>query len=245
MKNLIKTEDIHKTYRSGEVEVHTIRGVSLEVKRGEFIAVMGPSGSGKSTLLNILGCLDKPTKGSYLLEGKDISRLKETEVAAIRNRKVGFVFQSFNLLPRAKAIENVELPLLFSRNGIPSKAKKERAREAFISVGLEGRENHYPSQLSGGEQQRVAIARAIVNDPLIILADEPTGNLDTKSGEDIMEIFETLNQNGKTVIVITHEIEIASYAMRQLYFRDGKVLRDDRIESRRDMLKIVENAGGF
>jgi len=245
MENLIRIEDIHKTYQSGEVEVHAIRGLSLEVKRGEFIAIMGPSGSGKSTLLNILGCLDKPTKGRYLLEGKDISSLEETEVAAIRNKKIGFVFQSFNLLPRARAIENVELPLLFSRNGIPNRRKKEHAREAFISVGLEGRENHYPSQLSGGEQQRVAIARAIVNDPLIILADEPTGNLDTKSSEDIMEIFETLNQNGKTIILITHEIEIASYAMRQVYFRDGKVLKDNWIESRRDMLKIVDNAGGL
>ncbi|MGB7291354.1 MAG: ABC transporter ATP-binding protein [Thermodesulfobacteriota bacterium] len=245
MENLIRTEDIYKTYISGQVEVHAIRGVSLEVKRGEFIAIMGPSGSGKSTLLNILGCLDKPTKGSYLLEGKDISSLKETEVAAIRNKKIGFVFQNFNLLPRAKAIENVELPLLFSRNGLPNKGKKEHAREAFISVGLEGRENHYPSQLSGGEQQRVAIARAIVNDPLIILADEPTGNLDTKSSEDIMEIFETLNQNGKTIILITHEIEIANYAMRQVHFRDGNVIRDNRIEGRRDMLKIVENAGGL
>lgn len=236
---IIRTEDIHKIYKAGEVEVHALRGLSLEVKLGEFIAIMGPSGSGKSTLLNILGCLDRPTKGRYLLEERDVSYLKETEVAAIRNKKIGFIFQNFNLLPRAKAVENVELPLLFSRNGIPPQSKKERAREALSKVGLEGRENHYPSQLSGGEQQRVAIARALVNDPIIILADEPTGNLDTKASRDIMRIFEVLNENGKTIILITHEMDIATYARRIILFRDGKVIQDAKLESRRSIMKIA------
>lgn len=236
---IIRTEDIHKIYKAGEVEVHALRGLSLEVKLGEFIAIMGPSGSGKSTLLNILGCLDRPTKGRYLLEERDVSYLKETEVAAIRNKKIGFIFQNFNLLPRAKAVENVELPLLFSRNGIPTQSKKERAREALSKVGLEGRENHYPSQLSGGEQQRVAIARAIVNDPIIILADEPTGNLDTKASRDIMRIFEVLNESGKTIILITHEMDIATYARRIILFRDGKVIQDAKLESRRSIMKIA------
>lgn len=244
MKTIIRTENIHKIYKAGEVEVHALKGLSLEAYGGEFIAIMGPSGSGKSSLLNILGCLDKPTKGRYLLEEKDLSYLKESEVAAIRNKKIGFVFQNFNLLPRAKAIENVELPLLFSRNGLSPQTKRELAGEALFKVGLEGREDHYPSQLSGGEQQRVAIARAIVNDPIIILADEPTGNLDTKTSEDIMEIFETLNENGKTIIIITHEMDIATYARRTVFFRDGRVVQDKRLESRRSIMKVIENLGG-
>lgn len=245
MKYLLRTEDIHKLYKAGEVEVHALKGVSLEVKRGEFIAIMGPSGSGKSTLLNILGCLDKPTKGTYFLEQTDVSYLKETELAGIRNKKIGFVFQNFNLLPRAKAIENVQLPLLFSINGISSKNNKDNATEALSKIGLKGRENHYPSQLSGGEQQRVAIARAIINDPAIILADEPTGNLDTKASRDIMTIFEALNEDGNTIIIITHDIDIAAYAKRIILFSDGKVIQDKRLESRNDVRKIIDDAGGF
>jgi len=245
MEYLIRTEDTHKLYKAGEVEVHALKGVSLEVKRGEFIAIMGPSGSGKSTLLNILGCLDKPTKGRYFLEQTDVSDLKEAEVAGIRNKKIGFVFQNFNLLPRAKAIENVQLPLLFSKNGISSKNNKEHASEALSKIGLKGRENHYPSQLSGGEQQRVAIARAIINDPAIILADEPTGNLDTKTSRDIMTIFEALNEDGNTIIIITHDIDIAAYAKRIILFSDGKVIQDKRLESRSDVMKIIDDAGGF
>lgn len=244
MDYLIRTEDIDKIYKAGEVDVHALKGVSLEVKRGEFIAIMGPSGSGKSTLLNILGCLDKPTMGRYFLEETDVSYLKETEVAGIRNKKIGFVFQNFNLLPRAKAIENVHLPLLFSKNGMSSKNKKERALEALYKIGLKGRENHYPSQLSGGEQQRVAIARAMINDPILILADEPTGNLDTKASRDIMTIFEALNEDGNTIIIITHEVDIAAYAKRIIFFSDGNIIEDKRLESRRDIMKIVENVGG-
>lgn len=239
MENIIRTEDLHKIYKSTEVEVQALKGVSLEVKYGEFMAIMGPSGSGKSTLFNILGCLDKPTKGRYLLGEKDISDLSETEVATVRNNKIGFVFQNFNLLPKAKAVENVELPLVFSKNKMSRKVKRELARMALVKVGLEGRENHYPSQLSGGEKQRVAIARAIVNDPLIILADEPTGNLDTKSSQGIMKIFDDLNQNGKTILIITHELDIAKCSRRIIYFRDGEILSDNSTESLRDNMRIV------
>lgn len=245
MGNLIKIEDIHKIYKAGQVEVHALKGISLEIKHGEFIAIMGPSGSGKSTLLNILGCLDKPTEGRYFLEETDVSYLKETQVAGIRNRNIGFVFQNFNLLPRAKAIENVQLPLLFSKNGISSRSGKERAMEALTRIGLKGRENHYQSQLSGGEQQRVAIARAMINNPIIILADEPTGNLDTKTSREIMVIFEELNKDGNTIIIITHDINIAAYAKRIILFNDGKVIRDKILENRRDVMKIIEDAGGF
>lgn len=233
MENIIRAEDIHKTYKSTEVDVQALKGISLEVRRGEFIAIMGPSGSGKSTLFNILGCLDQPTEGSYVLEDDSISDLSETEVAATRNSKIGFVFQSFNLLPKSSAIENVELPLVFSKKRMSNKVIRELARTALYKVGLEGRESHYPSQLSGGEQQRVAIARAIVNDPLIILADEPTGNLDTGTSQEIMEIFDALNRNGKTIMIITHEPDIARRTRRILYFRDGKVLNDSRIQTLR------------
>lgn len=242
MENIIQTEGIHKTYKSTEVEVQALKGVSLDVKRGEFIAIMGPSGSGKSTLFNILGCLDNPTEGSYVLEEENISDLSETEVAAIRNSKIGFVFQSFNLLPKARAIENVELPLVFAKKRMSNKVKRELARTALYKVGLEGRESHYPSQLSGGEQQRVAIARAIVNDPLIILADEPTGNLDTQASQEIMKIFDALNKNGKTIMVITHEPDIARCSRRILYFRDGKILNDSRIESPRSNTRMIEDS---
>lgn len=226
MEHIIRTEDLQKIYNSVDVGVHALKGVSLDVTSGEFIAIMGPSGSGKSTLFNILGCLDRPTEGRYWLEGKDISLLTEAEIADVRNRKVGFVFQNFNLLPKAKAIENVELPLVFSKDRYSRKHSRELAKLALNKVGLGDRENHYPAQLSGGEQQRVAIARAIVTDPLIILADEPTGNLDTEASKSIMKILHDINQNGKTILIITHELEVAEYSRRILNFKDGSILSD-------------------
>ncbi len=208
----------------GDVDVHALRGVSIKIKKGEFVSVMGPSGSGKSTFMNILGCLDKPTSGRYLLEGNDISSLSKDELAEIRNKKIGFVFQNFNLLPRSTAIENVELPLIY--NDIPSNKRSKLAKDALLIIGLEGREKHYPTQLSGGQQQRVAIARAIINEPSIILADEPTGNLDTTTSAEIMEIFKSLNKDGKTIIMITHETDIAAFAEKIIVFRDGKVMKE-------------------
>jgi putative ABC transport system ATP-binding protein len=209
----------------GDVEVHALRGISITIKEGEFVSAMGPSGSGKSTFMNILGCLDKPTSGRYLLSGNDISSLNKDELAEIRNKKIGFVFQNFNLLPRSTAIENVELPLIY--NNIQSNNRTKLAKEALSMVGLEGREKHYPTQLSGGQQQRVAIARAIINEPSIILADEPTGNLDTNTSIEIMEIFKRLNKDGKTIIMITHETDIAAFAERIVMFRDGKVMKEE------------------
>jgi putative ABC transport system ATP-binding protein len=209
----------------GDVEVHALRGISITIKEGEFVSAMGPSGSGKSTFMNILGCLDKPTSGRYLLSGNDISSLNKDELAEIRNKKIGFVFQNFNLLPRSTAIENVELPLIY--NNIQSNNRTKLAKEALSMVGLEGREKHYPTQLSGGQQQRVAIARAIINEPSIILADEPTGNLDTNTSIEIMEIFKRLNKDGKTIIMITHETDIAAFAERIVMFRDGKVVKEE------------------
>jgi putative ABC transport system ATP-binding protein len=222
VEDIIVAEDIHKIYKMGDVDVHALRGVSLKIKRGEFVSIMGSSGSGKSTFMNIIGCLDTPTSGKYFLEGSDISSLGKDELAEIRNKKIGFVFQNFNLLPRATATENVELPLIY--NGTPSNRRIKRAKEALIMLGLGGRERHYPSQLSGGQQQRVAIARAIINEPSIILADEPTGNLDTSTSTEIMAIFKMLNQRGKTIIMVTHETDIAAYAQRIVLFRDGKVV---------------------
>jgi putative ABC transport system ATP-binding protein len=209
----------------GDVEVHALRGISITIKEGEFVSAMGPSGSGKSTFMNILGCLDKPTSGRYLLSGNDISSLNKDELAEIRNKKIGFVFQNFNLLPRSTAIENVELPLIY--NNIQSNNRTKLAKEALSMVGLEGREKHYPTQLSGGQQQRVAIARAIINEPSIILADEPTGNLDSNTSIEIMEIFKRLNKDGKTIIMITHETDIAAFAERIVMFRDGKVVKEE------------------
>jgi putative ABC transport system ATP-binding protein len=206
----------------GDVEVHALRGVSLGIRRGEFVSIMGSSGSGKSTFMNIIGCLDTPSTGRYFLEGTDVSSLDKDSLAQIRNKKIGFVFQNFNLLSRATALENVELPLIY--NGTASRERIKRAQEALEMLGLKGRERHYPSQLSGGQQQRVAIARAIINEPSIILADEPTGNLDSGTSMEIMEIFKMLNNVGKTIIMVTHESDIASYAQRIVSFRDGKVL---------------------
>ena len=242
---LIQIEHLAKSYMLGEVEVHALRGVSLKVSRGEFVAIMGASGSGKSTFMNILGCLDKPTKGTYILEGIDVSQLSRDELAQIRNQKIGFVFQGFNLLSRTTAIENVELPLLYSsaRNG----ERRERAVKALQMVGLGDRLYHYPNQLSGGQQQRVAVARALVNNPSIVLADEPTGNLDSRTSVEVMDVFRQLNDQGITIILVTHEPDIAQFAKRQIVFRDGKI-RSDRLndnpklasEVLRDMPAIVE-----
>ena len=225
MDSLIQVQDLVKVYSLGEVEVQALRGVSLSVERGEFAAIMGASGSGKSTFMNILGFLDQPTSGQYLLDGINGERLSRDELAGIRNQKIGFVFQGFNLLSRTSAVENVELPLIYA--GTPTSKRKEMARNALSQVGLEGRSHHHSSQLSGGEQQRVAIARALVNQPSILLADEPTGNLDSKTSEEIMGIFQRLNREmGITIIMITHEPDIASFAKRDIHFRDGRIVDD-------------------
>jgi len=227
----IRLENISKTYHLGEVQVQALRGVSLEISSGEFVAVMGASGSGKSTLMNLLGCLDRPTKGRYLLDGTDVSGLAKRELAKIRNRKIGFVFQQFNLLARTSALENVELPTIYA--GIPLAERAARARQALERVGLADRADHFPSQLSGGQQQRVAIARGLVNNPSILLADEPTGNLDSRTSVEIMDIFQRLNQeNGLTVVIVTHEPDIARYVKRALEFRDGRLRTDVLIKDR-------------
>jgi len=227
MSSLIQVQDLVKVYSLGEVEVRALQGVSLSIDRGEFVAIMGASGSGKSTFMNIVGFLDQPTSGQYLLEGINGENLSRDELAEIRNRKIGFVFQGFNLLSRTAALENVELPLLYA--GTSTSKRKEMARKSLSAVGLEGREHHNPSQLSGGEQQRVAIARALVNEPAILLADEPTGNLDTKTSEEIMGIFQRLNREmGITIIMITHEPDIASFAKRNIHFRDGRIVDDHK-----------------
>ena len=225
---LIQIDHIVKTYLLGEVEVHALRGVSLGIGRGEFVAIMGASGSGKSTFMNILGCLDKPTKGTYILDGIDVSRLTRDELAHIRNSKLGFVFQGFNLLSRTSAIENVELPLLYGTSSI--RDREERAVRALEMVGLGDRVHHYPNQLSGGQQQRVAIARALVNDPSIVLADEPTGNLDSRTSVEVMGVFQELNEKGITIILVTHEPDIAQFAKRHIIFRDGRI-KSDRANS--------------
>jgi len=230
---VIEIHELVKIYQMGEVEVRALDGVDLMVNEGEFIAVMGPSGSGKSTLMNIVGCLDRPTTGTYVLDGVDVSKLTRDERAVIRNAKIGFVFQSFNLLARTSALENVELPLLYGEFGWTSEQRHSAARSSLLRVGLAGREGHYPSQLSGGQQQRVAIARALVTNPAILLADEPTGNLDSRTSEEIMGIFQQLNEEGKTVVLITHEPDIAQHAKRIVHMRDGRIQKDERIEQRR------------
>lgn len=235
---VIQVENLHKTYNLGEVQVHALRGISLSIDPGEFVAIMGASGSGKSTLMNLLGCLDRPTRGRYLLDGQDVSKLTKVELAHIRNRKIGFVFQGFNLLSRTSALENVELPLIYS--GVPHAQRVERAHKALCSVGLEGREGHHPAQLSGGQQQRVAIARSLVNDPSLLVADEPTGNLDSRTSVEIMEIFQRLNnERNITILLVTHEAEIAHYAKRVVVFRDGKIRRDSLVEDRLDAIQVL------
>src|SRR6202049_2217484 len=223
---LVHLDDVHKTYRSGEMEVRAVRGVSLEIKRGEFVALMGASGSGKSTLMNILGCLDRPTAGRYVLDESDVSALNRDQLADIRNNKIGFVFQNFNLLPRTSARENVELPLLYGRRGLTNAQLREKADAVLASVGLEGREDHHPSQLSGGQQQRVAIARALINDPEVVLADEPTGNLDSGTSIEIMGLFGHLNAGGRTIIMVTHDEDVAGHARRIIRLRDGRIVDD-------------------
>jgi putative ABC transport system ATP-binding protein len=233
MAAIISVQHLVKDFRLGEVPVHVLKGISFEIERGDFVAIMGPSGSGKSTLMNILGCLDISTSGTYTLDGISVGQLESDELAEIRSRKIGFVFQQFNLLARTSAAENVELPLLYTDT--PAGVRRERAQKALLAVGLAGRADHQPSQLSGGQQQRVAIARALVNDPGIILADEPTGALDSRMGLEIMAIFQQLNRDqGITLIVVTHDPEIAAYAHRTLYFKDGRLQKDERVEHPRD-----------
>jgi putative ABC transport system ATP-binding protein len=235
---IIQVEDVHKTYELGETRVHALRGVSLEIRRGEFVAIMGASGSGKSTFMNILGCLDRPSSGRYLLEGKDVSQLDKTELARIRNRQIGFVFQGFNLLARTTALENTELPTLYSR--VDKAERERRALEALKMVGLEERTGHFPSQLSGGQQQRVAIARALVNRPSILLADEPTGNLDSRTSVEVMEILQSLNDKGLTIVLVTHEHDIAQFAKRSIVFRDGKIRRDAPVGGRARAAEVLK-----
>ncbi len=237
---VIRTEDLHKYYDLGETRVHALRGVSVSVERGGFVAIMGASGSGKSTFMNILGCLDRPTSGRYLLDGIDVSGLQKRELAAIRNRRLGFVFQGFNLLARTSAIENVQLPTIYST--IDKHERGARAQEALALVGLADRAHHVPSQLSGGQQQRVAIARALVNGPAILLADEPTGNLDSCTSVEILEIFQNLNERGLTIVLVTHEHDIAMFAKRVLTFRDGRVRKDEPVPApprARDVLQAL------
>jgi putative ABC transport system ATP-binding protein len=236
---VIEIKDLVKDYRLGQVPVHVLKGISFEVERGDFVSIMGPSGSGKSTLMNILGCLDKPTSGSYRLDGISVAELNRDQLAEIRNKKIGFVFQQFNLLARTSATENVELPLMYTDT--PARERQDRAMKALLAVGLAGREDHQPSQLSGGQQQRVAIARSLVNDPKIILADEPTGALDSRTSIEIMSIFQRLNrEDGITMIVVTHDPDVATYSNRKIHFKDGKLQLDERIAQPRDAKKDLE-----
>jgi putative ABC transport system ATP-binding protein len=224
---VIRTEALAKVYQMGAEEVHALRGIDVEIRKGEYVAIMGPSGSGKSTLMNLIGCLDSPSSGRYWLAGRLVSELDDDELAYIRNKEIGFVFQTFNLLPRATALHNVELPLIY--NGTPSEERIERAKKALERVDLVPRMHHKPNELSGGQRQRVAIARALVNNPSIVLADEPTGNLDSKTGEEIMNLFENLHEQGNTIILVTHEMDIAQHAHRVIFIRDGKIASDERV----------------
>ena len=235
---VIQVQDLHKIYQMGETPVHALRGVSLEIRRGEFVAIMGASGSGKSTFMNILGCLDKPTSGSYRLEGTDVSQLDKKQLAGIRNRKIGFVFQGFNLLARTTALENTELPTLYAR--VDKGERERRAVEALKMVGLAERMDHFPSQLSGGQQQRVAIARALVNRPSLLLADEPTGNLDSRTSVEVMEILQSLNRQGLTIVLVTHEHDISQFARRSIVFRDGKIRRDEIIANQASAAEVLK-----
>ena len=232
MDAIIQIDGVHKTYQTGDVLVHAVRGISLRIEKGEFVAIMGASGSGKSTMMNILGCLDRPTKGHYLLDGIDVSGLDRDELAEIRNEKIGFVFQGFNLLSRTSALENIELPTLYSQKPLSSEQQFQKAIEALELVGLKDRAEHQPNQLSGGQQQRVAIARALVNEPRLLLADEPTGNLDTQTSIEVMGIFQKLNAQGITIVMITHELDIASYTKRNVVMRDGEILTDQPVTHR-------------
>lgn len=236
---VIRVEDVHKYYDLGETRVHALRGVSTSIERGEFVSIMGASGGGKSTFMNILGCLDKPTSGRYILEGTEVSKLDKKELALIRNRKIGFVFQGFNLLARTTAQENVELPTLYAQ--VSREEGKKRAQDALELVGLADRTHHFPSQLSGGQQQRVAIARALVNRPSILLADEPTGNLDSRTAVEIMDIFQNLNNKGLTIILVTHEPDVAQFAKRSLFFRDGKIRRDEALVNRPIAAEVLKS----
>jgi putative ABC transport system ATP-binding protein len=239
-REVIRLEGIHKTYSLGDVEVHALRGVTLGIREGEFVAIMGASGSGKSTTMNIVGCLDSPTRGSYALDGEDVSALSKDERADIRLRKLGFVFQGFNLLSRTSALENVELPMLYA--GFEPSERRRRATEALHSVGLAGREQNHPNQLSGGQQQRVAIARALVNDPKLILADEPTGALDSRTSVEVMDIFQRLNRERRiTLVLVTHEPDIAAYADRIVVFKDGRIQKDYRVTAPRDAAEELRN----
>jgi len=226
---IISVKNLIKIYRMGDVEVHALRGVNVSIRQGDFVAILGKSGSGKSTFMNILGCLDIPTRGEYLLDGVAVSSLSKDQLASLRNRKIGFVFQSFNLLSRTSAIENVELPLMYNKK-ITSGEMHERSVSALEAVGLADRAHHFPNQLSGGEQQRVAIARSLVNDPVVILADEPTGNLDTRTSIEVMDIFQNLNRKGITVVIVTHEADIASFTKRNITFRDGRIIKEIEVE---------------
>jgi len=223
---IIETQNLWKTYIMGSEEIHALKGVDISIEKGEYVAIMGPSGSGKSTLMNLVGCLDTPSQGSYLLNGKQVSEMNDNELARVRNEEIGFVFQTFNLLPRASALHNVELPLIYA--GVSAKERGERAREALKKVELGDRMNHRPNELSGGQRQRVAIARALVNNPSILLADEPTGNLDSKTGVEIMALFERLHKTGNTIVLVTHEADVAAYAYRTIHIRDGQVENDVR-----------------
>jgi len=226
---IIRAEDLWRTYQMGSEEIHALRGVSFVIEKGEYVAVMGPSGSGKSTLMNLIGCLDTPSRGTYVLRGKVVSQMNDDELAEVRNREIGFVFQTFNLLPRASALHNVELPLVYA--GVPKEARLERARGALEMVDLADRMHHKPNELSGGQRQRVAIARALVMKPSILLADEPTGNLDSATGEEIMRLFDRLHHEGNTIILVTHERDIAEHARRAIHIRDGRVEKDERREA--------------